>query len=170
MFETIAEQVAQRRQEIANADTTMMTAVFVIFSLTTTAYIAAVITGRPELYKLVFILGLTMVFFIARQELMIHRPAGYIKMTEQKSVATKVAEHPPEEDGIPSWESYKDNLWSTKFLLGPLDILAGLGIIYMFYCSGAALWTDSRQFVYWCIAGTIGGIVAAIVAIVFAGK
>ena len=166
-MEPLIQQIAGRREEIARADTLLMIAVFLIFTLAIASYVAAVISGKTELHKLTLILVIALPFFVARQEYMIHRPAAWIKLVEQTVPKQAVQTEP---QNVPNWETWKDSRTSRWALLPILDILAGFAALYVIYCSGAVLWTDYRQFVVWCIVSLLAGIGACIAAVPLAGQ
>jgi hypothetical protein len=170
--ETLAKQIADRRLEIAQADALMMQAVFLIFALCMASYVAATLSGKTELHKLVLVLVVTLPFFIARQEYMIHRPAEWIK-TVQASLSTTettVTEKQIEKATVQNWEAWKDSRYSTYVLLPLLDILAGLTALYVLYCSSAVLWPTDKPFVLWSGVGVIVGILSCIAGAKLAGK
>jgi hypothetical protein len=170
----VEQQIGALRAEIASANGQMIQGVCFIVLLMTASYIAAVITGKPELYKLVAMLSLTMVFFVARQDYIIHRAGAFIQLNE---VETKyeglIASELRQKHGVEltgGWETWKNSLRSRIFLLPPLDVLAAIGVFYILVCSQMALWQNHSRFVIATSMGILLGIITIPITAALAGK
>jgi hypothetical protein len=162
--EHIAKQVADRRVEITQADSILFTGVFITYLVIVLCYALGLCFEKPQLYKMALVAIVGLMCLIARQELMIHRPAGWVKYVER--FFTPVQQSPQslaQAEGPKSWEEWKKDLFSTKFLLLPSDFAAAIPILYILYQLIPLVYKQDRQFVWWCAAGLIGGFVLAVV-------
>lgn len=174
-METIAQQIANLRLEIAAAIWQMTIGMWLITVLAVLAYLlASTSLGREKHCRLTMILVISGLFFTAREDYLIHRPAGYITMIEAKQAQLEPA--PPA--NLPSWETYKSGLSSTRWFLPPIDVLAGLVWIFLFWSSANALRTDdvasgrpvNYYFLLFSKIGFFAGWVAPFVATYVANK
>lgn len=120
-----ARQVEYLRQEIVLTLATMSLGILVIAGMAVGAYIAAVATGRQELYRLMFILIVGALFFAAKNDYVVHRCGAWIELVEPYLVSGT------DKITVPPWEEWKAARMGTKFLLPVLDVLMALPLIWI---------------------------------------
>jgi hypothetical protein len=122
--ETIAQQIQKLRDEIISHNSDMMAGMRMITSVMVLLFIAATVIGNLDLYSLVLVAAVTIPLFVARQDYLIHRAAAYIRYVEEDAKPKMVifAEQDARKQQVLSWETWKGNLKSRKWLLPILDL------------------------------------------------
>lgn len=152
------KDISALREEIEKQDKLMLGGVFLALALMVVSFIFAALSENILLYKLVGALAVSMVFWVARGDYMIHRAVAYIRL---------IQEHQQEQVG---WEKAKFELRSTKLVL-PIDLLSATGIFWMLrQCAAALLQAGEVRFVYLCCAGVVAGIIAIVAMVILAQK
>jgi hypothetical protein len=150
------EEISVIRQQIADADKQMIQGVFLIVALMIGAFIGAETTGKATLYKLVFVLAVTMTFWVARGDYLIHRAGAYIKNAEI--------------DSGYDWQTYLKSL-KSRMLMFPIDLLAASGLVWVLYrCYSELSRFGEKQFAVLCVLGVVGGILATVLLVQLAHK
>jgi hypothetical protein len=167
-METTVQQIANLRLEIAAAIWQLTIGMWLITALAVLVYLLAATMDNDKHYLLTMVLITSGLFFVAREDYLIHRPAGFIRAMETAATASTQQ----------SWEFYKNSLVSTYAFLPILDVLSGLVWIYLFWDGAAALrksdrHTDintNRRFLFFTTAGFFIGWAAPFVATLVADK
>ncbi|MDB4940319.1 MAG: hypothetical protein JWO40_744 [Candidatus Doudnabacteria bacterium] len=121
------------RKEIIEQDKLMINGVFLLAFSMFLSFIAAEMTLNVALYKFVYALGMTMVFWIARGDYSIHRIAAYIRSVEGEQQQS-------------GWETAKAKLRSRKLMFF-VDIFAASGLLWMLYeCHGQMVLLGAERF------------------------
>ncbi len=155
-MESIVKQIEYLRNEIAIRDSQLMAGVMLIAVMMVACYMAAVISNNCSLYRLLAMLLLGGIFFVARQEHLEKRNAPWISKAETvlQSGATGVPR------GFVNWEDYLKTLKSRQFYLFPTDLLCGLPFCWMFFdairnqLKLKAVISD-QTFLWWAAAGLV---------------
>ena len=118
-------QVEHLRQEMVLTFFGLSMGLLIMGGMAIGAYIAAVATGKQELYRLMVILIIGTLFFAAKNDYVGHRCGAWIALVEPYLVSGN------ENIPVPPWEQWKAALMGTKVLLPTLDILMALPFIWV---------------------------------------
>ncbi len=154
------QDVSYLQKMIGDVNAQMIMGVLVVFALTSVAFMAATITGKIELYKLVFVFAVAMSFWVAREDYLIHRNAASIKVLQEQIRREGEWER---SSSARTAEQLKDEL-KSRYLMFPLDLLAASAMFWMLYSSGKAL-SESGDFGFAIVAGImiVSGVLMTII-------
>jgi len=164
-METLAQQNAYLRLEIAATIWQLTIGMWLITALGTITYLLA---REDRHHRLVMILIISGLFYAAREDYLMHRAAGYIRKAEQAQVTAMPA-------NLPTWEGYKNGLASRYWFMMPIDLLAGLVWIYLFCSSHNVIWSrrtvkEFDRFIVFCEFCFVLGWAAPFLAVYVANK
>jgi hypothetical protein len=160
----ISKEIANRVAEIAALNREMLDGVFYIFLAIVAAFIAASITGKVELHKLVMVLAVSIPFWIDRPDFFIHRNAAYIK--EAQAATAAQGEQTQQSARVVPYEEWKKARWKSNAFVLPIDLIAAIAIVWMIWTSGAFLvGVNEAAFVRNCAITLVIGILLIPVSI-----
>jgi hypothetical protein len=158
------QDVIKLQNEINTVNLIMLAGVLIGVIMIFACFVAAEATGKTIFHEAALLLGVTVVFWVARSEVMIHRPVPYINMVQDANGnEARLAL-------IPSWEKYlaKRNTRKLTFIL---DIAAGIAFFWIFIRAGKVMVGEGQAFWVWVYGGGIAaGIGAAMLLVYLARK
>lgn len=164
-MESKQDQIKGRREEIVDAQRLMVPGVAAGLALCIITFVGAVATGNTKLYELVMMVIITVTFFTAAVQYMIHRSAGWIKYiggAAEKSESVVSVPGANVTVNLLDWEDWKDSRRSTYSLWPVLVLGVAAAPGYVLYESIVVLWYRNFTFLKWSIAGVAIGILANI--------
>jgi hypothetical protein len=169
----VIRDITNLQEEIQSTNEQMIKGVFLVVFSIIICYIAAEALNKLQLHKLVLILAVTAVFWICREDYIIHRAGAYIQYAQELGELEARAEAVEagvvrQRTNIVPWEESKQGL-KSRYLLLPIDLLAALAIFWILWQSGSALYAAGEtRFVWASGCGVILGIALTGIMVVLA--
>jgi hypothetical protein len=156
-------QINHLRSEITALVSQTLYGALILGALAVLSYVVAVSLSKRELYRLTVILILNIPLWAARQDYIIHRNASWIKMAEREMISGHAGAASAKNTAtLPTWEEWKGRLSSRKTVLPLIDLLAGLGLIWIFTHAQTVLFKQGDKKFVWTTCLLLIGAIALI--------
>lgn len=126
--EKLLEDIRKLNAEIAGNNQLLFQGLFLLLVFMFSAFLAHALTKKPVLAELLMVLVVSGVWFVVRQELMIHSPAKWIVKAQTVLADIETKRVPVFE--LRGWETDRKAFWFRPIMLSLSDVLAASMVWY----------------------------------------
>lgn len=158
------DQVPMLRDEVLAQLGFLNYGMFIGMACMVAAYLVGQISERKtECNRLVLILAITMGFWIAKSDFMIHQLGSYIRLIQESLPATTP-------QPLPYWDTWRGSLKARPIMMPIVDFGSGLVPLFLVWLSSRQLWRHGqRWFVVIALCGVVFSISAIFAALRYGG-